>query len=119
MAVKNISEQIVQRRMRRHTLVGNDVTLVIPKEEGKIDGLVENQLHDYKDVIMEHLPTNQRKLSLNDVPGLQSPGSSRAGAKSDMGFNYQKDQEAKLNASLQRFEAIQEAREKKVRSSLS
>ena len=82
------------------------------------DGLVDDSLHDYKDVIMDHLPTGRSRHG--GATGLGSPfvapDSNRS--RSDMGFNYQKDREAKLNASLQRFEVIQEAREKKVKSSI-
>ena len=65
--------------------------------------VVNGVLGDYKDVIMEHLP-NKSKFD-------------RRGARSDMG-NYLKAEDDKISASLARFEAIQQKREQKVRSSM-
>ena len=107
----HLQEQIQEKELMKHKnsyLSTTDwkMNQSVLRNIANDDQVVNGVLMDYKDVIMEHLP---------DKP---APRGRFGGAKSSDLGNYLQAEDDKISASLARFEAIQEKREQKVRSSM-
>jgi len=73
----------------------------------------QGELSPFKDVIMEHIPAKHKKNLAAAGSRVTTRG---GGAQTDLG-HYQKAEEDKLSASMERFAAVQERRERRARSS--